>query len=381
MSKSMSFFSWKRFLGIFYKEFIQIRRDRITLAMMIGLPLMQLILFGYAINTNPRHLPTAVVTGDHSAFTRQYINGLVNTKYFEITHYPETIEEAEDLMAQGKILFIIKIPPDFTRRLIRNLRPQLLLEADATDSVAIANAMAAVPVMTQAIFDPIIKGNLQYLKFPETPIDLVVHQRYNPEQITAYNIVPGLLGVVLTLTMVIITSMAMTRERERGTMENLLATPVKPLEVMIGKLIPYVLVGYVQVTLILLAARFLFHVPFEGSVILLVLCLLPFIAANLSVGLMFSSVADNQLQASQYAIFFFLPSILLSGFMFPFYGMPLWAEYVGSLLPLTYFLRIVRGIMLKGNTFIQIFPNLWPIFVFIVIALVIGVTRYRRTLD
>lgn len=381
MSEKIAFFSWKRLLGIIHKEFLQILRDRVTLALMVVLPLMQLVLFGYAINTNPRNLPTAIVSGDHSIFTQQFINGLVNTKYFDIAYRPNTIKEAENLMAQGKILFIIKIPPDFTRRLIRHLRPQILLEADATDTVAIANAMAAVPVMSQTIFDPIIKGTLQYLKFPNTPIDLVIHQRYNPELITAYNIVPGLLGVVLTLTMVIVTAMAMTRERERGTMENLLATPVKPLEVMLGKLIPYVMVGYVQVTLILLAARFIFDVPFQGNVVLLVLCLLPFIAANLSVGLMFSSIADNQLQASQYSIFFFLPSILLSGFMFPFYGMPLWAEYIGNLLPLTYFLRIVRGIMLKGSTFLQIFPNLWPILIFILIALAIGVKRYRRTLD
>ncbi|ABS77021.1 ABC transporter permease [Coxiella burnetii] len=376
-----NYFSWHRCVAVAFKEFVQMRRDRLTFAMIIGIPLIQLILFGFAINTNPKYLPTALVSADHSDFTRTFIRGVENTEYFRITAQPKTLKEADTLLAKGKVLFVINIPPDFTRNLIRGMHPQILIEADASDPVAAVNALAAIPTLETTIFNPLFKGNLNDLRSQPEPLNIVLHRKYNPENITQYNIVPGLLGVVLTMTMVLITSLAMTRERERGTVESLLATPVRPLEVMIGKITPYIIVGYLQVSIILVASRYLFDVPIEGSITLLLISALPFIAANLSVGLTFSSIAKNQLQAVQSAFFFFLPSILLSGFMFPFAGMPQWARWLGEILPLTHFLRITRGILLKGNSWYEILPDLWPILLFAAIALLIGLKRYRQTLD
>lgn len=374
-------FSFGRLFAILQKEFFQMRRDRISIGMILIIPLMQLILFGFAINTNPKQLPTALLVSDQSAFTRTIVQALQHTDYFKIVAEPNSARIAEKMMEQGKILFIITIPSDFTYRLLRNHHPQLLIEADATDSVAVSSAISALNGLTPTIFDHLLKGSVADLS-PEKPaVNYVVHSKYNPEAITQYNIVPGLLGVVLTMTLVMVTCMAITRERERGTMESLLATPVQPLEVIIGKIIPYIIVGYIQALLILFFSHYLFHIPIHGNIFLLLVAILPFIAANLAVGLTFSSIAKNQLQAMQMAFFFFLPSILLSGFMFPFYGMPQWAQYIGRILPLTYFLRIVRGVVLKGSTIEIIWPNVWPICIFMLIVIVIALKRYRRTLD
>lgn len=364
------------------KEFTQMFRDRVTFAILVAIPLMQLILFGYAINNNPKHLPTAVLIADHSPFTRAFLKGLENTDYFTITRYANTEDEAENLLATGKVQFIVTIPADFSKKLIRDERPQIAVDADATDPVATASATSAIQLLTQKVFNPLLIGNLSKLHPENTqPINLITHAKYNPEAITAYNIVPGLLGVVLTMTMVMVTCLALTKEYEIGTMENLLATPAQPLEVMIGKILPYIIIGYIQAALIFSAARWLFDVPMFGSTWLLVLVTLPFIFANLAVGITFSSMAQNQLQAVQMTFFYFLPSLLLSGFMFPFRGMPIWAQWIGNALPLTHFLRMVRGIMLKGNHFSQILPHLWPILLFMVIAILIGSKIYRRTLD
>jgi ABC-2 type transport system permease protein len=374
-------FSISRFLAILIKEFIQMRRDRLTFAMIIGIPLMQLILFGYAINMNPKNLPTSLQMADHSIFTRQIVQGLANTGYFDIKYYPKSEAETDDLLAQGKILFAIHIPPNFTDRFLRNQKPQILIEADATDPVASAYAFGAIQTLGPIVLNPLLQGPTANLQSPKNTIDVITHAKYNPEQITQYNIVPGLMGVVLTMTMVLITSMAIARERERGTMEQLLATPVLPSEVMLGKIIPYIILGYIQVCLILMAAHFLFQVPMLGSLFLLLILCFPFISANLAVGLTFSSLVKTQLQASQASFFFFLPSLLLSGFMFPFFGMPVWAQWLATLLPLTHFLRITRGILLKGNGFSLIWPDLWPILLFMIIALFIAINRYRQTLD
>lgn len=374
-------FSFPRMIAVLRKEFFQMKRDLVSIGMILIVPLIQLTLFGFAINTNPRHLPTALVSSDNSIFTRTFVRALENTDYFRIVAEPQSIEAANKLLAQGKVLFVVTIPSDFTSRFLRGEKPQLLIEADGTDSVAVGSALSAISQLTPHVFDRWLTGNLADLREPDPQIDYVIHTKYNPEAITQYNIVPALMGVVLTMTLVMVTCMAITRERERGTMESLLATPVHPLEVMIGKILPYVIVGYLQVSLILFCAYFLFSIPIKGSLFLLYVSALPFIAANLSVGLTFSSIAKNQLQAMQMAFFFFLPSILLSGFMFPFYGMPQWAQMIGSALPLTYFLRIVRGIVLKGNSFLLVWPNIWPMLIFMVIALFVAWKRYRRTLD
>jgi ABC-2 type transport system permease protein len=374
-------FSPIRLWAVIVKEFIQMRRDRVTLGMLIMIPIMQLILFGYAINSNPKHLPTVVLDADHTYLSRSFLQGVRNTKYFKLLDITQDPKRADYLMNIGKILFIIKIPPGFSHDMIRGEKPNILLTADATESMAAANAFSAINLLSGQVFDRDLDGALKYLQQSQMPYNLTIHAKYNPELITQYNIVPGLMGVVLTMTMVIITALAITREYERGTMENLLATPVRPIEVMLGKLIPYIIIGYVQAMLIITAAFYMFHVPINGNLILLFLAAFPFIAANLSIGVTFSTLAENQLQATEMSFFFFLPSILLSGFMFPFFGMPKWAQYIGDILPLTYFLRIVRGILLKGNNFANTWPNIWPIMIFMVVALIIGAKRYRQTLD
>jgi ABC-2 type transport system permease protein len=374
-------FSLRRFAAVVAKEFIQMRRDRVTFAMMVGIPLLQLVLFGFAINSDPKHLPTAVFSADNSVFSRTLVWALNNSGYFKIRHVAESEAEIERLLAQGDVQFVVHIPVDFARRLLRGERPSLLMQADATDPAATGNALAALNTVVATALDRDLQGPIQHLRAQPGPVELRIHRHYNPDIITQYNIVPGLMGVVLTMTMVMITALAITRERERGTMENLLSTPVRPAEVMIGKIIPYIAVGYVQVFLILMAAHFLFGVPVLGSVPLLLAVILLFIVANLGMGITFSTLARNQLQAVQMAFFFFLPSILLSGFMFPFRGMPEWAQTIGSVLPLTHFLRIVRGILLKGNGWTEIAPEVWPIALFAVVVVALGIKRYRQTLD
>ena len=374
-------FSVKRFLAVVAKEFTQMRRDRVTFGMMVGIPLLQLILFGYAINSDPKHLPTAILDNDRSAFSRDVAMAMKNSLYFDFTKEITSEAEADELLRLGRIQFVLTIPQDFGRDLVRGKRPVVLLEADATDPSATSNAVAAVRQIVASAFDRDLTGPLLSLRSSEDVVDLRLHARYNPEGVTQYNIVPGLMGVVLTMTLVIITSLAITRERERGTMENLLITPVRPVEVLLGKILPYIVVGYVQMALIIIAAVTLFRVPVLGSMPLLFAVSFPFIAANLGVGITFSTVAQNQLQAVQMSFFFFLPSILLSGFMFPFQGMPEWARWIGSVLPLTHYLRVVRGIVLKGNDLADILPHLWPICLFLLASLGIGVKRYRQTLD
>jgi ABC-2 type transport system permease protein len=377
----MTRFSWQRTLAVFIKEFQQMMRDRLTFAMAIGVPVLQLVLFGYAINTDPRGLPTAVVAADPSPMTRSILATLQTTGYFRIDHQGVSELEAEALLARGDVQFIVVIPPQFGRSLVRGERPQMLLAADATDPSASSNALAAFQQAAAQALQRELNGPLAHLKGKDLPYEIVVHRRYNPEGLSRYNIVPGLVGTILTMTMVMLTSLAMTRERERGTMENLLATPVLPAEVMVGKILPYVVIGYVQLSVILGAAWLLFEVPMQGSLLLLLAMIGVFIVANLGVGFTFSTLARNQLQAMQMTFFFFLPSLLLSGFMFPFRGMPGWAQGLGELLPLTHFLRIVRGIMLKGSELPEIVGELWPMLAFLLVAAAVALKRYRQTLD
>lgn len=377
----MKRFTFHRLWAIVLKEFVQMKRDRVTFAMMVGIPLMQLMLFGFAINSDPKHLPTAIRAADQGPFARTLIAALRNSEYFSIVHEAASEAESRELLQLGDVQFVVNIPEDFSRRILRGDRPTVLIEADASDPAATGPALAAARSIAANVFTRDLPGPLARLRGTAGPVDFQIHAHYNPENITQYNVVPGLMGVVLTMTMVVITALAITRERERGTMENLLATPVRPVEVMVGKILPYIAVGYIQVTLILIAARFIFGVPMVGNLALVYAVALVFIAANLSVGITFSTLAQNQLQAVQMAFFFFLPSILLSGFMFPFRGMPEWAQWIGSCLPNTHFLRIVRGILLKGNGAAEILPEIWPLLAFLGVAMTIGVKRYRQTLD
>ena len=370
-------FSLSRWLGILIKEFIQLKRDRLTFGMIVGIPIIQLLLFGFAINSDPKHLPTAVVMADPGPFARAYVAAMQNSDYFRIVGSVNE-KEAGDLLDRSQVQFVVTFPPGFHRDLVRGKAPTLLVEADATDPMAAGGAISVLNKLGMEVFAPDLPG----LEKPAAPpVELRVHRRYNAEGLSSYNVVPGLLGVILTMTMVLMTGLAMTRERERGTFENLLATPATPLEVMTGKIVPYILIGLIQVTLILLAARFIFDVPMHGSLILLYAVVLLFICANLTLGITFSSIARNQLQAMQMTFFFFLPSMLLSGFMFPFRGMPEWAQVVGNVLPLTHFLVLVRGILLKGNGIDMVWSSVWPILAFIAVVLGIGLRTFRRTLD
>lgn len=375
--RQRNFFSWSRWLGILLKEFIQLKRDRLTFGMIVGIPIIQLLMFGFAINSDPRHLPTAIIDADPGPASRAYVAAMKNSEYFTIVGNTDEAG-ADRLLKAGEVLFVITFPPGFHRDLVRHHSPVLLIEADATDPQAIGGALSVLNRLGADVFAPDIPA----LRNSTPPLlDLRVQRRYNPEGITSYNIVPGLLGVILTMTMVLMTGLAMTRERERGTFENLLATPATPLEVMTGKLVPYILIGLIQVTLILLASSWIFAVPLLGSLPLLYGVIFLFICANLTLGITFSSLAKNQLQAMQMTFFFFMPSILLSGFMFPFKGMPEWAQVIGNGLPLTHFLILVRGIMLKGNGPLLLWPHAWPILAFIAAVLAIGLKTYRRTLD
>ncbi len=374
-------FSIRRFWAMVVKEFIQMRRDRVTFAMMVGIPLMQLILFGFAINSDPKHLPTAVLQADRGPHARTILQALKNSSYFDFVREVDSEAEGREVLARGQVQFVVNIPENFGRDFLRGDRPTVLVQADATDPAATSNAIGALGSAIDQGLKNDLQGPLAFLSASPGPVDLRIHALYNPEAITQYNIVPGLMGVVLTMTMVMITGLAITRERERGTMENLLSMPARPFEVLLGKIVPYILVGYIQVGLILVAARFLFRVPIVGSLPLLLAVALVFITANLAMGITFSTAARNQLQAVQMAFFFFLPSLLLSGFMFPFRGMPPWAQVIGEVLPLTHFLRIVRGILLKGNGVADVVAELWQIILFSAIALIIGVKRYRQTLD
>ena len=371
-------FSLYRWLGILIKEFIQLKRDRLTFGMIVGIPMIQLLLFGFAINSDPKHLPTAVVIADPGPFARSYVAALQNSGYFRLIGGVDE-READRLLDRGEAQFAVTFPVGFHRELVRGQRPSLLVEADATDPMATGGAISVLNRLGIEVLAPDLPGNRAAPAAP--PFDLRVHRRYNPEGIAAHNVVPGLSGVILTMTMVLMTGLAMTRERERGTFENLLATPATPFEVMTGKIVPYILIGLIQVTLILLAARWIFEVPMRGDLALLYAVVLLFICANLILGITFSSIARNQLQAMQMTFFFFLPSILLSGFMFPFRGMPEWAQAIGNALPLTHFLALVRGILLKGNGLDLLWGHIWPIALFMVAVLALGLKTFRKTLD
>lgn len=370
----------QRIRAMTFKEMRQVARDPGTLAMMFLMPVIQLVLFGYAINVDPRHLPLAVEANDNSAFTRSIVAALRNTSYFEVRELANTPGEADRLIASGEVQFAVTIPPDFSRDLVRGQRPQLLVTADATDPSATGNATAAIGEAVNAALAHDFVGQLGDRRTGAAPVDVVIHRSYNPEGITSLNIVPGVLALILSMSMVMITSLAVTREVEQGTMENLLATPLRPFEVMVGKIVPYFLIGMVQMLVALVFAAFVFDVPFVGSTLLIFASTLVFIVVSLSLGFTISTLAANQLQAVYMSIFYILPSILLSGFAFPFRGMPIWAQYIAELMPMTHYLRLIRGIMLKGWTLSMALPNMAILLAMLVVLSTVAVWRYRDTI-
>ena len=377
----MSRLSPSRILAVLQKEFIQLLRDRLTYAMMLGIPIIQLLLFGYAINSDPKRLPTDVLVQVQGKFSRSVVGALERSEYFSIDHVARTPAEMDELIERGAIQFAITIPGDFTRRVVRQDQPQILVEADASDPAATGPAVSALAAIPSEALKHDLEGAIAPNSGSRQPFEVVVQRRYNPEGITSYNIVPGLLGIVLTMTLVMMTALGVTREFERGTMETLLATPLRPLEVMIGKLTPYVMVGIIQATVIITVARLLFGVPMAGGWGALILGLFLFIIGSLALGFLVSTLARNQLQAMQMSVFYFLPSILLSGFLFPFRGMPDWAQWLGSILPVTHMLRVVRGAMLKGVGIAEALPSLGALALFVLIVAGIAVKQYRTTLD
>lgn len=368
---------WRKTWAMLVKEFIQLKRDRVSFAMIIMIPLVQLLLFGYAINTTPRNLPTAVLMQERSDLSRSILAALENTKYFQVTQLPHSEAEVDQLLASGKVLFAIEIPANFERSVRRGDKPAMLVIADATDPVASGTALGALGEVLQTA----LSHDRDVPNRPEMPFEIRTHARYNPAALTQLNIVPGLVGTILTMTMLIFTALSVTREIERGTMESLLSMPITPFEIMLGKIVPYILVGFVQATLIIGIGITLFGVPVVGSLAVLAALSTLFIATNLSIGYTFSTVAQNQLQAMQMSMMFFLPNILLSGFLFPFAGMPVWAQWIGEALPLTHFLRIVRSIMLKGSSLSDLRYDAIAMFILMLVAMGIAVTRFRRTLD
>jgi ABC-2 type transport system permease protein len=368
---------WRKTWAMLVKEFIQLKRDRVSFAMIIMIPLVQLLLFGYAINTTPRNLPTAVLMQERSDLSRSILAALENTKYFQITQLPHSEAEVDQLLASGKVLFAIEIPANFERSVRRGDKPAMLVIADATDPVASGTALGALGEVLQTA----LSHDRDVPNRPEMPFEIRTHARYNPAALTQHNIVPGLVGTILTMTMLIFTALSVTREIERGTMESLLSMPITPFEIMLGKIVPYILVGFVQAALIIGIGITLFGVPVVGSLAVLAALSTLFIATNLSIGYTFSTVAQNQLQAMQMSMMFFLPNILLSGFLFPFAGMPVWAQWIGEALPLTHFLRIVRSIMLKGSSLSDLRYDSIAMFILMLVAMGIAVTRFRRTLD
>ena len=372
--------SGQRILAVLIKEFIQLTRDRLTYAMILAIPIVQLLLFGYAINNDPRHLPAIVLDQDRSTFSRSVLVALDNTDYFKFVAEAHSPAELDAAIEEGRAQFAITIPQDFGRRVVRGDKAQLLIEADASDPTAVGGAVAAVAGLPSQALVHDLTGPLAS-KAGSAPFEVVVHRRYNPENITAYNIVPGLLGIVLSMTLVMMTALALTRERERGTMESLLSTPVEPLEVMIGKLAPYVVIGLIQTAIILILARLLFDVPFVGGWGALGIGVVLFIVGSLSLGFLFSTLARSQLQAMQMSVFYLLPSLLLSGFMFPFRGMPGWAQAIGEAIPVTHFLRIVRGSLLKGVGVEHAWGSLLALTLFVAVVTTLAMSRYRTTLD
>ena len=378
----MKKFSIARLWGIIVKEFLQIRRDRMTLGMIAVLPIVQLTLFGFAINTDPKNLKTIVVNTENSEFTRSFIAAAINTGYFNIIQTNASELEAENALKTGNAQFVINIPVNFTERLLRKQQPTILVEVDATDPTTISNALSALNQITQNS----LKNDL-YKTLHNRSIDqqsffqISFHKKYNPEGITQYNIIPGLMGVIMSMTMVMMTSLSLTRERERGTLENLLAMPTQSAEVICGKVIPYILVGIIQCTLIIVFIKIMFSIPFEGNIFLVYMVAILLFIANLFVGIAISILARNQLQAMQMTFFYFLPSILLSGFMFPFAAMPVWAQNIGNLLPLTHFNRIIRGVILKGNILSDVLPSIWPLILFQFAMLMVALMLYKKTID
>ncbi|WP_460803998.1 ABC transporter permease [Microbulbifer agarilyticus] len=363
------------------KEFRQMRRDRMTLAMIVGIPIMQLALFGYAINLNLRNLPAAIADQSKTSASRQFVMDMIATEVIEPVTPAQTPDQLMGMLRRGEISVGVVIPYDYERRLALGQEAvQILVDGSDTVVQSAAQQLAQIPVgEPPPENDTALPNRQSTVPLPDGLISIVAF--YNPQRVSAINIVPGLIGIILTMTMVMFTSVAIVRERERGNMELLIATPISRAELMIGKVLPYGLIGLVQTSLILLLGVVLFSVPIRGSLLDVYIAALLLILANLAMGLLISTRAQSQFQAMQMTFFVFLPSILLSGFMFPFDGMPKAAQWLAEILPLTHFLRLIRGIMLRGADILELWPDLVALLVFVVVMMTLAILRFRKRLD
>lgn len=364
-----------RILAILYKEFLQMRRDRMTLGLIFMLPLVQLLLFGYAIQTEVKHIPTVVFDQSLSAESRDLLNSFSASGYFDITSTVGSFTEVNRAIDSGKAKVGIIFPPDFDRSIKRDTPAQVQVIVDASDNM-MANQAIAIANSIGLIKSQEILAQKKAIGGP--PYDIRVRPWYNPDGITAYYMVPAILGIIVTMTMVIMTSMGIVRERERGTLEQLIVTPVRPYELMIGKILPYIALGYLQITVALLVGVIVFNVPIQGSLLELYLLTLFFITASLGVGILISNIAKTQMQAFQMSFFFMLPSILLSGFMFPRDAMPQFIYYLSAIIPLTYYLEIIRGIMLKGIGFSYLVGQVSSLLVFSLVLLTLSILKFKK---
>ena len=349
--------------------------------MLLIIPFLQIILFGYAINTNPKFLPTSVIDYDRSEFSRKLIQGLINSEYFSIHTLNPTEKQAERLMREGKTLITIHINSDFSKKLIRGEVPEVLMEADFTDFFAVGGAISTAETVVNQLYSKEKKGLFHYFNSGLPTVVLNVHRLYNPTLNTTYNMIPGLIGVIIFLTLAILASHTITDEKTQGTFLTLINSPIKSYELILGKIIPYILIGYVQLTIVILFAWWLFDLPIHGSLALFYLVSFPFIVASLVYGIYCSIIASSSMLSQQFVILIYLPSIFLSGFMFPFYGLPKFAQYIGELLPLTHYIRISRGIFIKGYNLEEVWVHLWPILIFLLIFSILSVITFKKTLD
>jgi ABC-2 type transport system permease protein len=364
-----------RILAILKKECLQMMRDRLTLGMVFMLPLVQLLLFGYAIQTEVKHIPTAVFDQSLSAESRDLLESFTASGYFDLTYDAKGYSEITELIDSGKAKVGIILPADFERNLRRGDSASVQVLVDATDNmvansaIAIANSIGLLK--SQKIL--IQKAHIQQL-----PYDIRVRPWYNPDGITAFYMVPAILGIIVTMTMVTMTAMGIVRERERGTLEQLMVTPIRSYELMLGKVVPYIALGYIQITVALLVGSLVFQVPIKGSLLELYLLTLFFITASLGMGIFISNIAKTQMQAFQMSFFIILPSILLSGFLFPRDAMPQVIQYIGDFIPLTFYLIIIRGIVLKGIGFSYLFPQVAALFIFSVVMMFLSIIKFKK---
>ncbi len=372
-------FSFTRWIGVVIKEIHELRRDKISISMLILTPIFQLIILGYAVQMDPRQVPTALLNYDNARMSQVFVTAAQNTSYFSMRQMASE-EEANNAFVRGDVIFIVTIPQGFTEKLLRGEKPQILIQGDAIDPMTIGNALSAIVQAAKSMFQHDLPQALRTEEASDN-FELVIHRMFNPEGITQYNTIPGIIGSILSTTLILMTALSITRERENGAIENLLISPLTSLEVIVGKITPFILIGMFQSLLILLSAVFLFDIPLAGNFFLLFTILVVYIFLCLSIGIAISSVAQSQLQALQMSSFYFIPSIMLSGFISPFISMPGWAQAIGSCLPLTYFIRLVKGVMLKGYTAAELMPSLLPLIAIAVIVIGIGLKMYHKTLD